>query len=65
MSMQKNTVKCPHCGESYYEELYSTSTLLGWTPVYKDGKLINSDPNIITTHCSCLSCNEKFSYKNQ
>ena len=29
--------KCPHCGESYYSVLYSTSTCLHYTPVYKDG----------------------------
>ena len=55
-------VKCPYCGESYYSENYSTSTCLGWTPVYKNGVLMNENPNTTTTHCTCLSCGKSFSY---
>ena len=58
-------IKCPHCGESYYAEKYSVSTVLGWTPVYRNGKLINENPNITTTHCTCLNCHKDFSYNNK
>ena len=58
-------VKCPHCGESYYQYLYSTSTCLHWTPVYKDGVLINKNPNKTNNHCHCLNCDKDFSYQDQ
>lgn len=54
---------CPHCGESYYAERYSTTTALAWTPVYKDGMLMNENPNTTTTYCRCLNCGKDFSYK--
>lgn len=54
---------CPHCGKSYYAEQYSDRTLLGWTPIYKDGVLMNHDPNVTTTYCLCLSCGKSFSFK--
>ena len=57
--------KCPYCGKNYYRELYSTSTCLYCSPVYKDGKLINNEPNTTTTHCHCLNCNKDFSYNNK
>ena len=57
--------KCPYCGESYYIERYSITTALGWYPIFKDGVLINGDPNIITTYCTCCSCGEFFYYTNQ
>lgn len=57
--------KCPHCGESYYSVLYSTSTCLHYTPVYKDGVLISKNPNKTTNHCKCLNCSKKFSYQSQ
>ena len=60
--MENNIVKCPHCGESYYQELYSTSTCLAWIPIYKNGKIVNKDPNTTSTHCHCLECGKDFSY---
>lgn len=54
---------CPHCGKSYYAEQYSTRTLLGWTPIYMNGMLINRDPNVTTTYCHCLSCGRDFSFE--
>lgn len=57
------SIKCPHCGESYYAEKYSTCTLVGWAPVYKDGILINKNPNVTTVHCDCLSCSKEFTYE--
>ena len=60
-------IKCPHCGESYYRENYTTSTLIGWSPVYRDGILINADsnPNSSTIHCTCLNCHKEFSYNTR
>lgn len=57
--------KCPHCGESYYQENYSTCTCIGWTPVYKNGVLMNENPNITTTYCTCCNCGKSFSYSNK
>ena len=54
---------CPHCKKSYYEVSYCTKTCLGWSPVYKDGVLMNSDPNTITVHCRCLNCGESFTFE--
>lgn len=54
---------CPHCGKSYYRELYSMCTALAWTPVYKDGVLMNSNPNRTTTCCECLNCGKQFSFE--
>jgi hypothetical protein len=53
---------CPHCGESYYQELYSTTTAVYYPPIYKDGVNINPDRNTKTTHCRCLNCDKDFSY---
>ena len=58
-------IKCPYCGESYYQEHYSTCTCLGWTPIYKNGVLINENPNITTTHCTCCACGKSFTYSNK
>ena len=41
--------KCPHCGESYYTEMFSTSTAVYYPPIYKDGVNINPDQNKSTT----------------
>lgn len=54
-------IKCPKCGESYYQELYSTCTALYCPPVYKDGVNINSDTNKVTTTYRCCNCGEEFS----
>lgn len=53
-------IQCPHCGESYYTELYSTSTSVYYPPIYKDGANINPDRNHTTTYCRCLNCNKEF-----
>ena len=57
-----NAKKCPHCGESYYYEKYSTTTCLYCPPIYKDGVNINPDHNTTTTYCHCLNCGKEFSY---
>lgn len=58
----KSSVKCPKCGESYYQELYSSSTCMYFPPIYKNGVNINPDRNKIATHCKCINCGEYFSY---
>ena len=52
---------CPKCGKSHYAYLYSTKTLVGWIPIYKDGKLVNKDPNVTTNYLECMECGHKFS----
>lgn len=52
--------KCPHCGASFYTEMYSTSTALYCPPIYKDGVNINPDRNTATRHCKCMNCNKEF-----
>jgi len=58
-------IKCPHCGKSHYAENYHTSTAMGWTPVVKDGVRYDEDPNIHTTHCTCLECGGEFAFDNK
>lgn len=53
-------IKCPKCGESYYQELYSVTTAMYCPPIYKDGVNINPDRNKSTTHCRCCNCGEEF-----
>ena len=48
-------IKCPNCGESYYRENYSTTTCLGWTPIYKNGVLMNENPNVNDIHPAEIS----------
>ena len=55
---------CPHCGKSYYAEQYSTRTCVGWAPIYKNGMLMNHDPNVTTTYCHCLNCGKDFSFEH-
>ena len=49
-------IKCPHCKESHYMELYSMTTAVCCPPIYKDG--INR--NFSTTKYQCLSCGKEF-----
>ena len=53
---------CPHCGESYYMENYSTRTALYYPPIYKDGVNINPDRNTTTVYCTCMNCGKDFSF---
>lgn len=57
-------IKCPHCGERYFSIDNTMTTLLGWTPVYKNGQLINKNPNHITYICHCKNCDEHFAWKD-
>lgn len=54
---------CPNCNESYYAIRHSTTTCLGWTPIYKDGVLMNNDPNKTINHCKCLNCGKDFTFE--
>ena len=58
-------IKCPNCGESHYQYHYSTTTAIGWTQVYKDGILQNSNPNVSTSYCTCCECGHDFYYTEQ
>lgn len=58
-----NLIRCPHCGESYYTENYSSCTAVYYPPIYKNGVNINPDRNITTTHCTCMNCGKEFSYQ--
>ena len=52
--------KCPYCNESYYKEGVTTTTLLYYLPVYKEGIDINPNRNKSTTTCHCLNCDKEF-----
>lgn len=56
-----HSAKCPYCGVSYYQELYSITTCLYCPPIYKDGVNINPDSNQSTIICHCLNCGKDFS----
>lgn len=58
-------IKCPNCGESHYQYHYSVTTAMGWTQVYKDGVLQNSNPNVSTSYCTCCKCGHDFYYTEQ
>ena len=36
-----------------------------FAPVYVNGKNVNPDGNIYTTHCTCLECGSKFTIERQ
>ena len=55
-------IKCPNCGESHYEQRYSTRTAMYFPPIYKDGININEDRNTTTYYCSCCACHHNFRY---
>lgn len=57
-----HSARCPHCGDSYYRENYSTTTAMYYPPIYKDGVNINPDRNKTTTHCTCMNCGKEFSF---
>lgn len=53
-------MKCPKCGAEHYREDGSISTLLGTYTEYKDGKIIQRNPNITKAQLTCLECGEHF-----
>lgn len=56
---------CPHCGSNSYEEMYSESTAIYSPKLVLEGQYHFHDPNIHTTHCTCLKCHHKFDVKEQ
>lgn len=58
-------IKCPNCEKSHYVEHYSTTTALGWVQEYKNGELVNNNPNVSTTYCTCCECGHDFFYTEQ
>ena len=59
-----NVIRCPYCGESYYEEMYSEMTTAYYPPIYKDEVNINPDRNTTTTKYLCNKCGEIFKVVN-
>ena len=60
-----NDVKCPFCGSTSYRLEYSTHTAM-YAPIeYHDGKPTSSDPNIETSYCTCLECQNAFIMRSQ
>lgn len=60
IEQNKDTIKCPKCGESYYTELYITTTTAYYPPIYKNGININPDRNKSIRHCECCNCGTRF-----
>lgn len=60
-----NVYNCPNCGANSYEERYTESTAI-YSPIrVLEGQYHFHDPNIHTTHCTCLKCHHKFDVKEQ
>ena len=55
-------IECPNCGSAHYVEHYVTTTAMAWEPEYKDGVLVNKNPNTFTAYCTCCECNHDFYY---
>lgn len=53
-------ITCPKCGKSYFQYLYSTTTLMYCPTIIKDGKVISYDTNKSTDYLKCLECGEEF-----
>ena len=60
-----NIYTCPNCGESSYQENYSESTAIYSPLLVLEGQYCFRDPNIHTTHCTCLKCHHDFDVKEQ
>lgn len=59
----RGNAACPHCGASYYTEIYTTTTAMSCPPTYKNGVNINPHTNQSTTHCKCNNCGKEFNIK--
>ena len=60
VSSLTDSIKCPHCGASYYMENGGISTCVYYPPIWKDGVNINPDRNTSTIYYKCLNCGEEF-----
>lgn len=58
----KDVVRCPHCNESYYQELYITNVCVYSPVIYKDGELFSKGPKTSRAVCRCLHCGKEFSH---
>ena len=58
-------VRCPHCDESYYQEIYSITTCVYSPNIYKNGELISKSAGTINKVCRCLNCLKEFSYTSK
>ena len=47
-------ITCPKCGKSYFQYLYSSTTLMYCPTIIKDGKVISYDTNKSTDYLKCL-----------
>lgn len=47
---------CPECGKSHYQVGSTVSTMMGFSPVYKNGVNINPDKNTRTSTLICQEC---------
>ena len=60
-----NIPQCPNCGSTTVEYRYSTSTLMGYSQIIKDGEWQNCDPNWHTSHYTCCKCHHRFYIREQ
>lgn len=56
------TGKCPHCGESDYIVMYSTSTAVYYPTHIVNGIVVETGQNKITYECRCMRCGKMFSF---
>jgi len=64
MEIEKQAITCPKCGQSFFQEISSFSTLVYYPPIFKDGVNINPDRNKITTTYECQYCGNKWTISN-
>lgn len=57
-------IKCPHCGGTWFSELYTTSTSL-YYPIVHAQNADNFDPNYTTHYCRCNTCQQNFCYQTR
>ena len=57
--------QCPNCGSTTVEYRYSTSTLMGYSQIIKDGEWQNCDPNWHTSYYTCCKCHHRFHIREQ
>lgn len=55
-----NNIKCPKCGAKYFEVGPSTSTLVYYPTIIKDGVNINPDCNKSVTTYTCCECGHRW-----
>ena len=60
-----NISQCPNCGSTTVEYRYSTSTLMGYSQIIKDGEWQSCDPNWHTSYYTCCECHHKFRIREQ